>query len=100
MDATVLYQQPPTAHPPPSLSGYIASVLATLYAALVMRSYLLSLLCSGLQVSSTSMGCKKLRYTRLAMSDLPSSFTEGIMRLAQAWDYGSLVSAATATRSL
>ncbi|KAG2438080.1 hypothetical protein HXX76_005689 [Chlamydomonas incerta] len=30
--------------------GYVGSVLATLYAALVMRSYLLSLLCSGLQV--------------------------------------------------
>ncbi|KXZ42015.1 hypothetical protein GPECTOR_222g483 [Gonium pectorale] len=30
--------------------GYIGSVVATLYAALIMRSYLLSLLCSGLQV--------------------------------------------------
>lgn len=31
-------------------AGYIGSVLATLYAALFMRSYILSLLCSGLQV--------------------------------------------------
>ncbi|GIL45065.1 hypothetical protein Vafri_2013 [Volvox africanus] len=30
--------------------GYVGSVVATLYAALVMRSYLLSLVCSGLQV--------------------------------------------------
>ncbi|EFJ47552.1 hypothetical protein VOLCADRAFT_61248 [Volvox carteri f. nagariensis] len=34
----------------PYSMGYIGSVLATLYAALIMRSYLLSLLCSGLQV--------------------------------------------------
>ena len=30
--------------------GYVASILATLYAALFMHSYILSLFCSGLQV--------------------------------------------------
>jgi hypothetical protein len=30
--------------------GYIGSILATLYAALFMHSYILSLFCSGLQV--------------------------------------------------
>ncbi|GFR48498.1 hypothetical protein Agub_g10397, partial [Astrephomene gubernaculifera] len=34
----------------PYTLSYVGSVAATLYAALVMRSYLLSLLCSGLQV--------------------------------------------------
>jgi hypothetical protein len=31
-------------------AGYIGSVVMTLYAALIMKSYVLSLLCSGLQV--------------------------------------------------
>eukprot|EP00798_Chlamydomonas_sp_ICE-L_P020258 gene20258-27012_t len=34
----------------PFSAGYIGSIIATLYAALIMHSYLLSLLCSGLQV--------------------------------------------------
>lgn len=34
----------------PSPAGYIGSVVMTLYAALIMKSYVLSLLCSGLQV--------------------------------------------------
>ncbi|KAG2489053.1 hypothetical protein HYH03_012489 [Edaphochlamys debaryana] len=34
----------------PYTAAYVGSVAATLYAALFMRSYLLSLVCSGLQV--------------------------------------------------
>eukprot|EP00882_Tetradesmus_deserticola_P020687 GHRQ01022351.1.p1 GENE.GHRQ01022351.1~~GHRQ01022351.1.p1 ORF type:complete len:240 (+),score=89.54 GHRQ01022351.1:175-894(+) len=34
----------------PFSAGYIGSVVMTLYAALIMKSYVLSLLCSGLQV--------------------------------------------------
>eukprot|EP01024_Parvocaulis_polyphysoides_P055373 TRINITY_DN5661_c0_g4_i1.p2 TRINITY_DN5661_c0_g4~~TRINITY_DN5661_c0_g4_i1.p2 ORF type:complete len:235 (-),score=20.85 TRINITY_DN5661_c0_g4_i1:415-1119(-) len=34
----------------PFTAGYIASVLGTLYAAMMMHSYLLSLFCSGIQV--------------------------------------------------
>lgn len=34
----------------PFSAAYLGSIVATLYAALVMRSYLLSLVCSGLQV--------------------------------------------------
>eukprot|EP01024_Parvocaulis_polyphysoides_P010665 TRINITY_DN1368_c0_g1_i1.p1 TRINITY_DN1368_c0_g1~~TRINITY_DN1368_c0_g1_i1.p1 ORF type:complete len:263 (-),score=3.72 TRINITY_DN1368_c0_g1_i1:48-755(-) len=34
----------------PFTAGYIASIIGTLYAAMIMHSYLLSLLCSGVQV--------------------------------------------------
>ena len=39
----------------PMSAAYLASALATLWAALVAHSYLLSLLCSGLQVGALSM---------------------------------------------
>ena len=34
----------------PFSAAYLGSIIATLYAALIMKSYLLSLVCSGLQV--------------------------------------------------
>jgi hypothetical protein len=40
---------PPIVLPLPA-AGYIGSVLFTLYASLMMKSYVLSLFCSGLQV--------------------------------------------------
>ena len=45
-----------------SPAAYVGSVLATLYAALMMHSYLLSLMCSGLQVG----GARQNRAVRTA----------------------------------
>jgi hypothetical protein len=40
-------------------AAYIGSVVATLYAAVIMHSYLLSLLCSGLQASRMTPDVKQ-----------------------------------------
>lgn len=61
---------PPSASPfPPAFTAaYLGSILTTLYAALFMHSYVLSLVCSGLQVGG---GCAAGNLTILAAASGP-----------------------------